>query len=806
MNHKAFILALGLAFSINTMAEDEASLPLVGDSSRVYDLDEVEVVVQPKESFRLRLQPISSTLFSRQQIERQGMRDLNDVALHTPSLVMPRYGSRLTSTVFVRGIGNRLYNPSVTIYSDGIPLMTKSAFNTHLYQLSRVDVLRGPQGVLYGRNSESGLLRLYSINPFRYQGTDIRLGLGTHMYRNAEIAHYHRFSPHVALSLAGFYNGQNGFFRNANTGNRADQMNEAGGRLRLMYHANDRIDLDYTADYQYVRQNGFPYGEITTLGEQPQGVSTTFDSNYRRNIFNTGLTFTFHANDFDFNSTSSYQYLKDYMLMDQDYEAPDYMHLVQRQFQNAITEELSLKGNHAVGGFWRWTLGSFFSYSWMKTQGPVYFGPAMTSKIAQPINAAMTRAIISAMAGRMIAQGMPAAAAQAAAERAVEKAGGISLDVDMSVPGLFRTPQMNLAFYHQSDFDITSRLTATLGLRYDYSRVKIEYITSAAMAMNANVMGKEASYVLSSALNGRDHNDFNQLLPKFGLTWRIDDSGSNIYAQASKGYCAGGYNFQMFSDVLQTELSANSARAMRGSYDIPHTDADYDNINKTISFKPETSWNYEVGSHLNLFGNSVHLDVAAYFMQIKNQQLSVMAGNYGYGRMMVNAGKTHSCGLEATLRGNSLGGHLDWALSYAYTRATFRDYKDSLVVDGKKQGIDYKDNYVPYVPQWNGSAMVDYNFLFAQGAIKRITLGASGTFFGRTYWDAANSYHQHAYALLGAHADADFGWLTLSLWGRNLTNTKYTTFATDDSASGQRKYFGQKGNPIQAGIDIRMHF
>ncbi len=57
----------------------------------------------------------------------------------------------------------------------------------------------------------------------------------------------------------------------------------------------------------------------------------------------------------------------------------------------------------------------------------------------------------------------------------------------------------------------------------------------------------------------------------------------------------------MFSDILQTELNANRKHAMRGDYDVPHTDEDYDRVNKTIAFKPETSWNYEVGTHLNLF-------------------------------------------------------------------------------------------------------------------------------------------------------------------------------------------------------------
>jgi hypothetical protein len=82
--------------------------------------------------------------------------------------------------------------------------------------------------------------------------------------------------------------------------------------------------------------------------------NTNRQSGYRRNMLNTAFTVGFKANYFDFTSTTSYQYLRDNMLMDQDYLPQDYMHLEQRQFQNAITQEFALKGNHAVGGFWHW--------------------------------------------------------------------------------------------------------------------------------------------------------------------------------------------------------------------------------------------------------------------------------------------------------------------------------------------------------------------------------------------------------------------------------------------------------------------
>lgn len=193
----------------------------------------------------------------------------------------------------------------------------------------------------------------------------------------------------------------------------------------------------------------------------------------------------------------------------------------------------------------------------------------------------------------------------------IDRAGGVSMDVDLNtVPGLFHTPATNLGIYHESNFDITPQLVATIGLRYDYQHVSLDYKTSAAMTSIANVMGAQATVNLSSHLANKAHDDFNQLLPKIGLSYRFGKQNSNIYAVFSKGYRAGGYNIQMFSDILQTELQNNSSA--RGDMEITHTAEDYKNIENTISYRPETSWNYEIGSHLNLFNNRMHIDVAAF--------------------------------------------------------------------------------------------------------------------------------------------------------------------------------------------------
>lgn len=787
----------GLGIALPVSADTALS-----DSSKVFDIDEVVVVSQPKEVLRLRQQALSSTSLSSSLMKKMGVSDLRDLSQFVPNFVMPNYGSRLSSSVYVRGIGSRVNSPAIGLYLDGIPVMSKSAFNLHNYQLSRVDVLRGPQGTLYGQNTEGGLVKMYSRNPFDYQGTDVRLSYGSKYFRNVEAAHYQKFNEHIALSLAGFYEGQNGFFRNIHTGDRSDQYNEAGGKMLLKTRFDSGWKMDVLANYQYVDQNGFPYGKLDLETGKADLPASTFPGTYRRNNLITGLKLGYTGNGYDFTSVSSYQYIKDRMLMDQDYLSADYMHILQEQLQNSFTQELSLKSNQAVGGFWHWTVGGFFSKQWLKTNGPVFFDDAMTAPIGNAIQQQMYTAIHASMVKKMMAQGMPEVAAKAAASAAIEKAGGISMTVSMGAPGLYHTPQTNLGFYHESNFDITSRLVATLGLRYDYLHTGIHYESSAYMAMTANMMGQKATYTLRSALNEKTNDDYNQFLPKLGLTYRLDNQQSNIYATISKGYRAGGYNIQMFSDILQTELNANRQQALRGDYDVPHTAEDYEKVNQTISYKPEVSWNYEVGSHLNLFNHALHLDFSAFYMKVKNQQLSVMAGNYGFGRMMVNAGKSHSCGIEAALRGQLANGNIDWMLNYGYTHAVFDEYTDE---EGEKT-VSYKDKKVPYVPTHTLSAMADYRLAFNSKLLRNMVFGVNVNMQGKTYWDNGNTYSQDIYAVLGGHIAFDFGIMQLNIWGKNLTDTNYNTFAVDNAATGKREYFAQRGNPFQCGVDLSFRF
>ena len=126
---------------------------------------------------------------------------LKELSAFVPNFYMPDYGSSLTSAAYIRGIGSRINTPAVGLYVDNVGYADKSAYDIELLDVERVDVLRGPQATLYGRNAMGGLLRVFTRNPFHYQGTDIRMGTSVKdKGYGVSASHYQKTSHRMAYA------------------------------------------------------------------------------------------------------------------------------------------------------------------------------------------------------------------------------------------------------------------------------------------------------------------------------------------------------------------------------------------------------------------------------------------------------------------------------------------------------------------------------------------------------------------------------------------------------------------------------
>lgn len=787
---KLFAFALTLLSIGNVCAEEV-------DTLKIVDVEEVLIIAAPKENRKLRELPNAVTLLSQQDMQAAQVNSIKNLTALVPNIFIPDYGSRLTSAVYIRGIGSRINTPSVGLYVDNIPYIDKSAFDFDYSDIERIDVLRGPQGTLYGRNAMGGIIKVHTKSPFSYQGTDFRIGAGTHNQYNTSVTHYHRINERFAFSAGGFYDYEGGFFRNAARNNdKLDKGQSAGGRARAIYLPSENWKLDFNLSYEYSDQGGYPYGLYDKENGTVAKPAYDEESSYYRNLLNAGLNLEYQAQNFILSAVTGYQWLRDRMFMDQDFSAANIFNIEQKQRINTFSEEIVLKSK--PNRRWQWTTGAFGFYQSLHTDGPVLFHrDGITSVIEGNANSVFDD---------LASMGVPGIPVMHL---------GINNE-SLPVSGSFDTPTLSGAIFHQSTFNdlFVKGLSATIGLRMDYEKVKMEY-NSAAATTNFNFsmkMGNPANPQIiesqglegNAAYLGKESTDYVQLLPKFALQYEWN-KGNNIYATAARGYRSGGYNIQMFSDLVTGVLSNSMMDAImtdpnfsRFSAMIEQMKKELPEVSDATKYKPEYTWNYEIGSHLTLWEGRLLADLSAFYMDTRNQQIAKFAEN-GLGRITVNAGKSHSYGAEASLRA-ALTTAFTVNASYGYTYATFKEYATNVKVDGETKEISYNGNYVPFVPKHTLSLGGQYIFRINPGHwLDRIQVNANYTGAGRIYWTEQNDVSQSFYGILNGRLSLQKGNGQIDFWVRNALDKDYAAFYFESMGNG----FMQKGRPIQAGIELR---
>ncbi len=768
----------------------------------VVGLDGVEIT-SPKEGGALQSEPISSTQIDVHTIETQHVASMKGMSDLVPNFFMPDYGSRLTSAIYVRGIGSRINAPAVGLYVDNFPYLDKSAFDFNFYDVERIEVLRGPQGTLYGRNTMGGLIKVSTKNPFRYQGTDVKLGYATQdNHRSVSVTHYHKPGKRLAFSAGGYYEGSDGFFRNTDTGNKVDGIQAGGGRLRGIYLSSDNLKFDFHLSYDYSDEGAYPYyykSELRNPNHETDlhgKITANHENRYRRGVLNAGVGLEYKAPKFIFNSYTAYQNLNDRMFMDQDFIRKDIYTMEQKQNLNTLNEEITIRDNYSkmesmaksfMDEFsYHWLFGLNSSYQWLKTEGPVTFHQDGISSLIED----NTNSIFTGLKQQY--PNMP-------------NMGLNVTDDDFVVNNDIKTPVFSAGLFHQSTFEI-GQFSILAGLRLEYEHARMDYASDCnlnyefSLSMPPYMNKTYPGLVASPCLKGLLKKDYWQLLPKLTFRYDLDPILAQfltqfVYASVSKGYRSGGYNIQMLSELVEGGMRnqmmdgvnevSNGMMARFVNIESLRTDPD---INDVV-FKPEYSWNFEVGTHLNIpvpvLETFLRLDAALFYIRTFDQQIARFTQN-GFGRMMVNAGKSRSFGAE--LWAAATISKFDVNLNYGFTNARFVDYNDDV--------NDYEDNYVPFVPVHTLNAGISYPF-----SVKKLhcLVGTNCSASGRIYWNEANDHCQDFYATLGAFASIGFKNVNVNFWGRNLTGTKYNTFYFESMNRG----FEQHSKPMQIGVDVK---
>lgn len=665
--------------------------------SKTFDLAELQVTATKRQTLKHALPSSVSILGKRllEQTQFQGIKDLGGIV---PNVHIPDFGSGLSTPIFIRGIGSRRLG-MVGLYNDGVPLLEGASIDGDYHDLRTVEILRGPQGTIYGRGAMGGIINMRSYRPLEERFTQVNILGGEYGLYGINGQSYQRASERLGFGASLGYLHRGGYHTNAFTGEKSDPLNNTSAKLSVQYRHNG-WDIYGFAHYQYRDQGGYPYAVVAADGSLPE-VNYNLPSYYKRKLFTAGLSIERQLdNGLLLKSGTSYQHLKDEMVMDQDFTAMPMIEILQKSTKHLATEELSISRSR---GRYTWVSGiyGFYVGSDKSVHNNIKMLPRMHSDILLT----------------------------------------------------YDEPSYGLALFHQSSYQITDRLTAELGLRYDWEHSRQDYGNTTRNLLNNQVTTKE----LPAKSN------YQQFTPKASLSYRLGDE-HRIYASVLRGYQSGGFNVQ---------------------FDKPEEQ----------SYKPEYSWNYELGTHLYFLNGRLQVDAAAYYIDWEQQQVQ-QAVIQQLGSKIMNAGRSRSVGAELAFAYRPIEG-LNLGASYGYTKATYQSYEE---VVSKTVTISHNGKYIPLVPKHTVSARADYAFATGLSWLDGIKLGLQYRGLGDIYWDNANAQRQPFYSLVDAQIGFNSGAFTLELWGRNLTNADYRAF----QFASQGRQLAQRGAPRHFGGTLRI--
>lgn len=772
------LMAISQLFFAYSAGNSPDSVDTPQDTLKVYYLDQVVITSSAKETNALRNMPTAVSVISPGQLANSQVESLPGLSAMIPNFFIPSYGSRVSTPIYIRGIGARLGSQTVSMYVDNVPSFNPSAFDFEFQDIQRVEVLRGAQGTLYGRNAIGGIVNIYTLSPLTYQGLNASITGGNYGQFAVKGATYHKLNDNFGISFTGYYKKDDGYFFNNYTGKNADASENAGGRMKLEWQINRALKAMFFAYYDYVSQGAFPY-----MHQDSAKVNFNEPSSYERHLFTNGLSFRYLGNGFSVNSTTGYQLLKDDLRMDQDYTPLSVFSLRQQQKEHSLSQEITIKSENRLK--YNWVLGAFAFSDHRTIDTPVAIKK----------------------------DGM------AALQAILDNNTRIPLDIkyvndQIDLPGIYKKPSSGLALFHQStvnDLFGLSGLSVTAGIRIDYECAKIDYFTESRGA-EVTILPKQAPPGMppvpvdgDTIMQGNFSKSFTKILPKLAFKYQPLETAF-VYLSASNGYKTGGYNEQAFSKLLQNSLMEslmrNAMKAMPprpgtgGTPATPPSTVLSPTLEEQLSYDPETSWTYELGGRCEMFDRRLSATFALFYTHVDNIQIIKLLDQGTAGRIVTNAGKSESKGVEMSLRYNP---------TYNFTLFTEYGFADAKFKNYQADEIDYSGNYIPFAPQHTLSVGATYVHNFKRGAfLDRLTASMQYTGAGKIYWTEDNTAYQPFYGLTNATLSFEKGAIGLELWGKNIFNTTYNSFYFEASdMKGHVNPFVQRGYPTRLGATLR---
>ena len=502
------------------------------------ELDEV-VVTANRRSQSLQRTAASVSAIKAKQVEQQQVNNINGLNSLAPNFRSYDDGGPGSFTLFAsRGISTIDFNPIIGLYVDDIPYFTTYAFPLSLSDVENIEVLRGPQGTLYGRNALAGVVKITTKTPTNALEGYVSSDFGNLGYKNFNASISGPLNDDkLFFRLSSVYTDQDGFVKNQF--NNKDLQNREAYDInsRIRYYPTEKLIVSLKHNFQWRTSDGYAF-----VVEQPEFRlqdainNSPYEVNFNEDVFRTTKTNSFALDlkygfrDFILNSVSAYQITDIKRLDEFDYSVLDVQSAKgEADFRN-LSQEIRLVSDSDAR--LAWTTGVFAYRN--------------TNKNIDDFRTGTDMALMD-----------PSQADIVPYER--------NDDIVLT--------QTGVAIYGETSYALTDLLTTTLGLRYDFEETQAD-------------IARTYSSPLFPASDFNPSASFNALSPKLALSFQASD-GIFVFANISRGFRAGGINQFVLDEEkvafdpentlnaeigLKTTLLENRLRANLTAFYINYTD------------------------------------------------------------------------------------------------------------------------------------------------------------------------------------------------------------------------------------------
>ena len=464
---------------------------------------ETMVVTAQKRAQNAQDIPDSITVLDAETIEDARIEGMTEISDLTPGLEFRNAGSRRHSFTFMRGIKS-IHNQESAMgyYVDGVNYSKSYMFDFPLFDVERIEVLKGPQGTLYGGNTLAGVINVITAEPDNHTRGKLELTLGN--YEQAEVKGSVRaplVKDKLFVGLSGLYENQGeGFMENdiETDGDEGRHSKGGAGRFKLKYLPTDLLDISLSVDGQTYDEGAFPLRRTernafvkkrVLQADSAHHYSHDFEGTADTDFWGTNLNINYALPFATLVSITGYRDYAVEEMIDSDFSKFDMTRLGYVQEDKSITQELRLVSPESDNGL-QWLTGLYFFSNDAENRTTNYFRSAMAGNANNPFGTDTGyRLIIS----------------------------------DGTTEGM--------AVFGQGTYRFLENFDLTLGLRYEHQSAEMSWTQ-----INSPDHGTATTVVTPSA-----ENDFNVLLPKASLAWHMTGNHM-VYATFSGGVRGGGFN------------------------------------------------------------------------------------------------------------------------------------------------------------------------------------------------------------------------------------------------------------------------